>query len=160
MGATTQAAREIRLIQIGRSALRLDDDTYRSMLAGLCNGKTSSTKLTADERAKVLQHLKASGFVIQPKAGGPTALEAGWQRAPQMRKLRAMWYALAAAGHVDEPDDIEACNAAIETWAKRQLNTGLHPVLHSMRFATGAQMDKLIEMLKRWHRRVGLDTTA
>ena len=154
----TAAATEIKLIHIGRQALGMDDGTYRLMLANLCNGKTSSKALTRDERQAVLQHLKACGFVVKPKAGKGAA-DAGWQRAPQMGKLRAMWYRLAEAGHVEAPADRDACNAAIETWAKRQLNTvPTRPVLESMRFATGHQMDRLIEGLKAWLRRCGLDS--
>lgn len=144
----TDAAREIRLIQMGRSQLKLDDDTYRQMLANLCGGKTSSKALTAQERQRVLAHLKSRGFVIKRKGDGQT--QDGWRRAPQMRKLRAIWYLLAERGEVDRPANAEACDAAIETWAKRQL-----PELDAIRFADGQQMSKLIEEIKAWGRRVG-----
>lgn len=151
----TTAAQEIKLIQIGRRALQLDDDTYRAMLANLTGGKTSSTALSDSERQRVLAHMKASGFVVKPRADSPAAAEQGWQRAPQMRKLRAMWYLLADRGHVARPADMAACNAAIEIWAKRQL-IGQPVPLASLRFATGPQMDKLVEALKAWCARLGL----
>lgn len=153
----TAAAHEIKLIQIGRSALRLDDDTYRAMLANLASGKTSSKLLTADERQAVLQHLKAHGFVVKPKAGSKAAAADTWQREPQMRKLRAMYYVLADAGAVDRPADMAACNAAVEAWAKRQLAGSMTP-LDAMRFASGTQMDKLIEAMKYWLARLHLPT--
>jgi phage gp16-like protein len=155
MSSATTAAFEVKLIQIGRRALQLDDGTYRDMLARFSGGKTSSTALTAAERQQVLAHMKASGFVVKPKSGSKAAAESGWQRAPQMRKLRAMWYVLADAGEVDPPADMDACNAAIETWAKRQLEAR---VFSALRFATGPQMDKLIESLKMWLGRLGLAT--
>lgn len=152
----TTAAHEIKLIHIGRQALGMDDGTYRLMLANLC-GKTSSKTLSRDERQRVLQHMKQCGFEVKPKAGASKA--EGGPRAAQLGKLRAMWYRLAEAGHVETPADRDACNAAIEAWAKRQLNTEpLRPVLESMRFVTGPQMAQLIEGLKRWLQRVGLDT--
>ncbi len=96
----TSAATEIKLIHIGRSALGLDDATYRQMLARLCGGKTSSKLLDQAERQSVLQHLKASGFKVRPNT---TNLDNAWRRGAQMRKLRAMWYALAAAGEGHRP---------------------------------------------------------
>lgn len=154
----TAAATEVRLIQIGRRALQLDDATYRRMLAELAGGKTSSTTLSAGERRTVLDHLKARGFVVKAKGGkGADA----WQREPQMRKLRAMWYVLADAGEVDAPADMAACNAAVQAWAKRQLNGRAALTLgrlDAMRFASGAQMDRLIESLKAWLTRLQLPT--
>jgi phage gp16-like protein len=150
----TSAAHEIRLIQIGRSALQLDDDTYRALLANLTGGKTSSKALTGDERQAVLQHMKARGFVVKPRADAKAVAQGGWQRDPQLRKLRAMWYVLADAGELERPEDMDAANAAIEKWARRLL-AGTIP-LDALRFATGPQMDKLIEAMKAWHRRVGV----
>ena len=151
----TTAAQEIKLIQIGRRALQRDEATYRAMLANLTGGKTSSTALSEAERKTVLTHMKARGFVVKPRADSPAVAEQGWQRAPQMRKLRAMWYLLADDGHVARPADMVACNAGIEAWAKRQLS-GQAAALASLRFATGPQMDKLIEAMKAWCARLGL----
>lgn len=150
---TTESQREITLIQIGRSTLGLDDDTYREMLAGLCGGKTSSKALTGPERKRVIKHMTASGFVIKPKA--TVDEHTAWQREPQLRKLRAMWYLLADGGHVDRPGDTQACNDAIEVWALRQLSTH-KPPLAALRFASGAQMTALVQALKRWGQRVGV----
>ena len=153
----TTAATEIKLIQIGRRALGLDETTYRAMLANLAGGKTSSTLLTAEERQTVLRHLKAKGFVVKPKDTSASAMN-GWQREPQMRKLRAMWYVLADAGHVERPADMAACNDAIEAWGKVQLLGSPVGRLDKLRFANGAQMDKLIEQMKRWLARLKLPT--
>jgi phage gp16-like protein len=155
----TLARTQVKLIQIGRRALQLDDATYRRLLAELAGGKTSSTALTAEERRRVLDHMKARGFEIKPRAGRAGHSGQGWQRDPQLGKLRAMWYVLADAGEVDAPADMAACNAAIEAWAKRQINGQARQELgrlDALRFATGAQMDKLIESMKAWLDRLGL----
>lgn len=144
-------AKEVKLIKIAQRALQLDDATYRDMLSRLCGGKTSATDLDATERRRVLRHMKASGFVVKSKA---PATGSEWRREPQMRKLRAMWYQLAEAGAVDNPDNSVACDAAIETWAKRQLDKPGAP-FSALRFADGEQMNKLIEEMKRWGLRVG-----
>lgn len=151
--SSSSAATEIKLIHIARQSLGLDEDTYRALVARFGNGATSSTQLSVSQRKALLTHMKDSGFVLRPKAG---KVGSAWQREPQMRKLRAMWYVLAEAGHVEQPADADACNAAIEAWAKRQLSTHTPP-LDALRFASGAQMNKLIEELKAWGLRVGAE---
>lgn len=151
--AAAGAAHEIKLIHIGRGALGLDDATYRAMLANVTGGKTSSKALTPAERQKVLEHMKARGFTPKPKAGSTAAAEVAWQHAPQMRKLRAMWYLLADGGHVDRPARSAACNAALQAWAVRQL--GSQHFSH-LRFATGDQMNNLVEAMKKWCLRLKL----
>ena len=84
-------------------------------------GMTDDPSMSVDCTDEMTAVLKARGFVVKPRADGPAAAEQGWQRAPQMRKLRAMWYLLADGAHVDRPADMAACNAGIEAWAKRQL---------------------------------------
>ena len=149
----TSQATEIKLIHIARGELKLADDTYRALLAQYGNGATSSKSLSASQRRHLLQHFKACGFKLRPKAG-KTGSE--WRREPQMRKLRAMWYRLAEAAAVDQPADSAACDDAIEAWAKRQLQNET-PALDALRFASGAQMDKLIEAMKAWGKRVGAE---
>jgi phage gp16-like protein len=126
----------------------MDDNTYRAMLANLCGGKTSSKALTDVERQKVLRHFKTRGFVLKRKGGGQT--DDGWRRRPLMRKLRALWYLLAEAGAVEHPADAHACDAAIETWAKRQLGD-----LRELRLAHDDALVPLVEAAKQWARRVG-----
>ncbi len=152
MADTTQAT-EIKLIHIARQSLKIDEGTYRDLLARFGNGATSSKALTASQRRHLLKHFRDSGFRLRPKAGH-TGSE--WRREPQMRKLRAMWWVLVDGGHVDRPANSQACDEAIEAWAKRQLQSETPP-LDALRFATGAQMEKLIEAMKAWGRRVGAD---
>ena len=149
---TTQAT-EVKLIHIARQSLGLAEDSYRALLAQYGNGATSSKQLTVSQRRHLLQHFKACGFKLRPNAG-KTGSE--WRREPQMRKLRAMWYRLAEVAAVDQPADGHACDAAIEAWAKRQLQNETPP-LDALRFASGAQMNTLIEAMKAWGQRVGAE---
>jgi hypothetical protein len=55
--------RGVKAIQVARRALGLDEDTYRTMLARLANGKTSSTQLNLREQARVLDHMRQAGAV-------------------------------------------------------------------------------------------------
>jgi phage gp16-like protein len=147
----TRAA-EIKLIHIGRSALHLAEDDYRALVAGVAGGKTSSKDLTDAERAAVLARMKALGFEVKPRKPATGAGAVALIREAQLRKLRAMWYALADLSAVATPDDVAGCNAAIEAWAKSRL-----PHLRALRFATGEDMGELIEQMKQWCRRVGAE---
>ena len=150
--AASEQAVEIKLIHIGKGALHLGDEAYRGLIDGASGGRTQSSKeLTAAERQLVLARMKAMGFVVKPKAGkgGETV---ALIRAAQMRKLRAMWYALADVGEVTRPANAEACQAAVESWALSRLKD-----LTALRMATGHDMAELIEQLKAWGDRVGAD---
>jgi phage gp16-like protein len=143
--------KEIALIQMGRAFVGQDDDTYRAMLAGKCNGKTSSTQLTWQERKLVIDHYKACGFVVKTTKASARTWDDG------VYKLRAMWYALAEVQAVTKPETSEQLDAAIEAWAKRQL---AGPAAVSLRMVSSAQMSKLIESMKRWCKRVGAPTQS
>lgn len=145
--------RELGLIHMAKAHLGLSREDYEFVIRQVTRTtKTSSADLTDAERNTLLKHFKRMGFTIKPKAGTAQPL-----RDPQSRKLRAMWYALADADAVDRPDSPIACDQAVEAWAKRQLDGGPLGPLDALRFATGEQLDKLIEQMKRWGHRVGAD---
>lgn len=141
--AEAMRASEIKLIKMGQAALGMDDDTYRSMLASLSGGKTSAKDLDWRQRQAVINHMKASGFVIKRTHASSRAWDDG------MSKLRAIWYALADVDAVQRPKTSDELDAAIETWAKR-----MQPKLSALRFASGYQMQSLIEAAKKWGDRV------
>jgi phage gp16-like protein len=148
------AAHEIKLIHIGRTALQMDEDSYRALIASKGNGATSSKSLTAPQRQAVLAHMKACGFKPKAQPGSAAARANGWARSPEVTKLRALWWALADAQAVTRPESHQACDDAINAWAVRQLSTAAVP-LEALRFASSEQMQALIEALKQWARRTG-----
>lgn len=156
----------VAAIHVLKGLLQLSEDDYRALLAEL-TGKRSCTAMSPAELALVYTHFekqaRRSGVQTDQKApakGGsprrkPTAgreLETAVHR-----KLRALWWALADAGAVTRPLSPAECGHAVEAWAKRQINgTPLGP-LDAMRFANNAQLQKLVEELKAWGRRVKAD---
>jgi phage gp16-like protein len=142
--------RELALIHMAKAHLGLSEADYRYVISQVTQTeKTSAADLTPAERGKLLQHFKAKGFQVKAKPAGERPL-----RDPQHKKLRAMWYALAEAGAVERPADAQACDRAIEAWAKRQLANARLGKFDALRFATGAQLNKLIEDMKAWGQRV------
>lgn len=75
--------RELALIHQAKTALGLDDDTYRALLERL-TGKRSAADLDWRGRKLVLDHLKAQGARPKSKAR-PVAPE----KAPLVAKIRA-----------------------------------------------------------------------
>lgn len=140
-------AADIKMIKMGQAALQLDDDTYRELLARLCDGKRSATALTWQERQKVISYMKERGFVVKRRAASERV------RDDTMSKLRAIWYALADAGAVKRPGNTTELDMAIEAWAHR-----MQPEISTLRMASGYQMQRLIEAGKRWAKRVGAPT--
>lgn len=143
-------AMDIKLIKMGQAHLGWDDDLYRATMARLCGGKTSSTALTWQERKVLIDYMKAHGFVVKsnkPQAGGRA-----WDDG--MSKLRALWYALAEVEAVKRPATVEQLDDALNAWALRMMQ----PRLTHLRFASGMQMQLLIEAAKKWARRVGAPT--
>ena len=153
----TAAAREIQIIQIARSSLGMDDDTYRALIARIGRGAKSSKDLTPLQRQAVIAHMKASGFKLQAKRA---PLKGATRGEPQLAKLRALWWALADARAVERPVDATACDAAVGAWGLRQIGDawakrhGGEP-LTALRFADADQLHDLIEQLKQWGYRVG-----
>ena len=154
---------ELGLIHIGKAYLARQagmsvkdfDPDYRQLLQRVC-GATSSADLDAAGREKLLSHMKSCGFKVVTKAADPaTAARSQALDSPKHKKLRAMWYALADVDAVVRPRNAVLCDQAIEAWAKRQLGANDQVgQLDALRFANGAQMEKLIEEMKRWGERV------
>ena len=67
----------IRLIHVARRDLDMADDTYRTLVAQLAAGKTSSADCTIPELERIIDHLKKAGFKVRkPKAVKPTETRA------------------------------------------------------------------------------------
>lgn len=130
-------------IHVLKNLLRMREDDYRALLVQLV-GKNSCKAMTPTELALVRTHLDKLATRMGVQTAKPPRLAAS----PQQLKLRAMWWALARAGAVDEPASALDCAKAVDAWAKRQCK------VDSVRFATREQLNKLVEEMKRWSMRV------
>lgn len=141
-------AADIRKIKTGKGVLGMTDGEEDAMILSVSKGRTdSASKLTAKERWEVLKRMARMGFVTAHRVEPlPSHLM------PRLRKLRAIWYALAKVGAVERPTTQDACDQAIGAWAKRLIQ------LQELRLAQPDDLDTLIERAKEWAKRVEAPT--
>lgn len=133
--------RLIKLIHVARRELRMDDDTYRLMLAGMkgLDGATSSADLSVPNLLRVLEQLKQKGFKVRPNKKNKRPLADD----EQSKKIRSLWLSLHDLGAVRDPSE--------EALAKFVL--GMTRVA-ALQWLSTDQASQVIENLKPWHQRV------
>ena len=142
-------ANHIAAIHVLKSKLQLTDDDYRALLKNLTQ-KTSSKDLTDKERQAVRDHMQQlaerAGVAKPPRrrATARTFAQAKAAASPRERKVWALWNQLARDGVLHNPS-----RAALNAWVERTVHVS------ALGFATGAQLDTLIEALKAWQQRGG-----
>ncbi|MCL4759732.1 MAG: DUF1018 domain-containing protein [Rhodocyclaceae bacterium] len=133
----TQRSRLIKIVQTGRNVLRLDEDTYRDLLAAKSNGKRSAKELSIDELDAVIKHMRASGFKPTKPAGRAPREQRKLDTSPEGSKIRALWLWLHEVGIVLDPSE-----AALANFARRI--SGVDTLQWTRR------PDKVIEGIKAW----------
>lgn len=132
------------LINLGRQQLGWDDALYRSVLATFGatekGGKISATTMSVAQLEQVLTHLRKHGF----KARSSKSNVVDW-RVPRIRKIQALWLALADAGAIDNPQE-----SAMLRWCESVAGC------KRLQWATTQQLNQCIEGLKSWATRAGV----
>ncbi len=123
----------IMTIQVGRRELRMDEPTYRAMLASV-GGSESLKDMSISKMIDVLEHLKKSGFQLRAKAGDRPQAPGAFAR-----KVRALWLFLHALEVVRDPSE-RALNAYVQRIAK----------VEDLRWVRFRDEEKVIETLKKW----------
>lgn len=144
--ASDNRARLIRLVHVARRDLRLDEETYRSVLRA--QGGESSAQMNAAQLQKAVDAMKAMGFKVASKAKPASRVRKVYPAAAptgavvlagdaESRKARAMWLTLHAIGQVRDPSE-----GALLAYARRQ--TGVD------RMEWVKDMVPVLEPLKAW----------
>ena len=124
----------IRLIHIAKQQVGMSEGEYRTLLATVSRGKTSSKDLTAEQLETVLRHMKAQGWEVSQS---PSRAEEWQGFATQYDKLRDLWKKLYAEGKVRHNTDHALHSFCAkhggETWREN-----------------GNIQSRLIERLKNW----------
>ncbi|OZI15534.1 hypothetical protein CE195_00765 [Sodalis-like symbiont of Philaenus spumarius] len=136
----------IKLIHLARRQLQLDDETYRAALGKVCSTKTSCRDMTVPELLRVLEAFKKKGFKVRSKP----ALR-GVKPASPVAKILSIWQTMHRQGFVQSGDEV-ALNAWIRRTTARE-NGGLGVAQLAWLNQDSALAVKVLESLKRWHRR-------
>lgn len=136
----------IAAIHALKGKLRLTDDDYRALIKGLTL-KSSSKDMTDKERQAVrdhMQNLAERMGVVKPlrRGGRRNFAQAKAAASPKERKVWALWHQLHRDGLVRDNSA-----AALNAWVQRTVQVS------ALAFATGPQLDTLIEALKAWQQR-------
>ncbi|MBV7468979.1 gp16 family protein [Aeromonas sp. sif0611] len=155
MTANNERTRLIRLVQVGRRSLGLDEETYRELLAQQ-SGKRSAAALSIQELDKVLQAMKGAGFKPTVKRGVKGGKQkrlspvSGTQvRTAEIGVIRAIWITMAKHGLLRDGSET-ALNHYVERQTVR-INNGVG--VAEVSWLDGALAYSVLESLKHWHKR-------
>lgn len=157
MAAHATRTGHLAAIHMVQKALGLQADDATALKLAVV-GVASAADMTLAQRRQYLAHLSS----LQARAAVAAGQKPAWQspRTPMQRapaddqddrwhKARALWSALARAGHVHTDTD-----AALMAYVRRQVK------VEHWRFLNTAQINTVIEAIKRWCVRVGVPTHA
>ena len=131
---TTHRNRIIKLIQVARRDLGLDEPNYRGILFAQ-GGNDSLAAMSIDGMQKVLDYLKAQGFKVRS-----TKTDRKQATGKDASKVRALWLFLHELGAVRDPSE-----AALTAYVKRIAK------VDDVQWMRGAGREELvIESLKKW----------
>lgn len=130
---------DLAAIHIAKAALRLDEDSYRDLMATVCGGIRSAGQLDFTGRKRFLAHLqaclKAQGLAA-PKAARRVVQA---PLSPTQKKMWALWMQLADVGLVQA-----RTMAALVAFAHRQ--TGVD----RLEWLNNNQERLVIDSMKAW----------
>lgn len=129
----------LKLVQIGKRDLALDDDMYRDMLEQTV-GVRSAKNLSQWQLSKVLDHMKGLGFKPKHKPR---------PRAEEVTKLKAIWITMHQQGFVRNGSD-----AAIDAYVRRMTTRMNGRGVERANWLKSHQAAEVLESLKKWHYRL------
>lgn len=130
---------DLAKIHLGKKQLGLGDEIYRGLLSDMF-GVDSAAELSNPQRWALLKHLENLGAEFSRKHQKKVPCD------PQADKIRALWSSLHRAGIVRDGSD-----RALGKYIMRQVK------VRSLNWLTTAQASAVIESLKKWKQREGLD---
>ncbi len=135
-------ASKIRMIQVAKRQLAIEDADYRAAIGRAVKGKSSCSDCTTLQLDRVIDELKRLGFrPRKPANAKPKPERRPLDTSAEASKARALWLLLAELGAVRDPSE-----AALNTYVLRQ--TGVDD-MHWV-----PDMTPVIEGLKAWAARL------
>lgn len=136
----------IKLVHVGCRELGIDADTRKAMQRQL-TGKVSLSEMTEAELKLVVDNLKQRGFKVKGSGKRKAAPRA------DLRLVHVLWRKLGEAGALREPS-----RAGLNNFIRKQFGETWQSVpadVDMLRDHT--QIDDVIQALKAWVRREGVD---
>jgi len=140
----------IKLINIAKKQLNMDEDLYRQSLNDLTR-KNSLRAMTIPDLVIVLEYMKKSGFKVKSaKEKSPKSRDKAENTHSMLDKLRQVWIQMHYQGFLSSGTE-----QALQTWASNQskrLNKGV--AITKLEWMKGNMIYALVEQLKKWHMRL------
>ena len=139
-------AKLVRLLHVAKGQLMLDDSAYRTLLANVSQGKTSSKDMNLPQLEAALKAMQAQGFVMTtPKRqASPRPDLPIYHTDGQSQMIRGLWIELHAKGVVRDSSE-----RALNNYVKKMTGIAHYGWLDT------AKAGRVIEMLKQWRQRTG-----
>lgn len=140
----------LKLVQIGKRELQMDDEAYRNLLEEV-TGQRSSRGLPDFKLSMVIDRMKSLGFV--PRQQSQPQTNPRRYRSSEAPKILAIWITMFKQGFVRNGSD-----QALDAYVKRmtsQINGGSG--VAKLEWAKSEQAVYVLESLKEWHSRVICD---
>lgn len=111
-----QRTAKIRMVQVARRQLELDEEAYRAAIGRAVKGKSSCSDCTPLQLDRVIDELKRLGFKPRkPAAAKPKPERRPLDTSDEGSKARAVWLLLVEIGAVRDPSE-----AALNAYVRRQ----------------------------------------
>lgn len=147
MSASPARIRYYKLLEVGKRELHMADADFRCLLqrhgAQTVDGKPSRTTMSIGDLMAAVEEMRRKGFKPRQKPGSVSRLS-DWRK-PRIKKITALWCALADAGVVYDRSE-----KAMVKWCFR------HTGKARLEWASSAELNACIEALKDWARREGV----
>ncbi|OSP50039.1 GemA protein [Aeromonas hydrophila] len=146
------AKRLLKIVQVGRRELGLDEEDYRALLESV-TGARSAKGLSAAKLEAVITAMKGLGFKVKVGAqvnGLRSPPSSAKVQAPEVRKLRAIWITMSNDGLLQDGSE-EALGSFIRRMTANA-NGGIG--VNLAEWLTSAQAERVLEALKKWHIRL------
>lgn len=131
------------IINIAKSQLGLDGDTYRALLVRV-TGANSLRAMTERQRIAVVEEMRRLGFRVASKGGRtlPTATK------PYIRLIHALWSSCGRLGVIED-----ASRGALRSFVSKEMTRRGETPVSDPDFLTFDQATPIIETLKAMERR-------
>ncbi|KIQ84356.1 gp16 family protein [Aeromonas sp. L_1B5_3] len=146
------AKRLLKIVQVGRRELGLDEEEYRALLEQV-TGARSAKWLSAAKLEAVITAMKGLGFKVKGGAqvnGRRSPPSSAKVQAPEVRKLRAIWITMSNDGLLQDGSE-DALGSFIRRMTANA-NGGIG--VNRAEWLTSAQAERVLEALKKWHIRL------